>query len=422
VHDDTADDGDEDALAPTKEREQFQTPIDDTAPSNPALLKDPLIDTTVNGFRVEGVIGRGAAGIVYRAHQNSTGIKRAFKVLKPEFAEDPEYIRRLIEEAKALSALRHRGIIDIVDFGSLPNKQPYLVMELCDGLSLEDQLKFGGKPTTRETLGLMDELLSALIIAHGNGVVHRDLKPSNLFLATLPGGERALKVLDFGLARVAERKRSPTKPGTILGTPDYMAPEQIKGEADEQADVYAAGSIAFRLFTDQLPVIGKTGFMVIRMKMEQQTPHMRDIDPKVPPELDMLVHEMMAIDPVKRPTVRQAKSRFGAFLDNLNRGPMVQLQDDDSADSRPTTFHQFDDKAIARNFDRTVLGMPAPKFSPPDRPTQIEVAPLRPGAPTTDLEPALFEAQMKRTQRIRLAGIALIVAGLAAVLAWFVGR
>src|SRR4051812_30915704 len=132
--------------------------IADTAPNlQMAPRRDALIDTTITGYRVEGILGRGAAGIVYRAQHLSNGRKAAFKVLKPEFANDADYIRRLVEEAKALTAIRHKGIIDILDFGALPNGQPYLVMELCDGLSLEEQLKFGGQPTINETLSLLDE-------------------------------------------------------------------------------------------------------------------------------------------------------------------------------------------------------------------------------------------------------------------------
>lgn len=408
---DPLDDTEDSSSAPTGEREELKVPNDDTAPSFPGLARDPLVDTTVSGFQVEGILGRGAAGIVYRVNQLTTGRKAAFKVLKPEFAEEPEYIRRLIEEARALSALRHPGIIDILDFGALPNGQPYLVMELCDGLSLEEQLRLGGKPTLRETLGLLDELLSALIVAHDHGVIHRDVKPSNLFLATNDDGTRSLKVLDFGLARMGDHRRSrrPTMPGAILGTPDYMAPEQILGtELGGWTDLYATGSLAFRLLTNRLPFIGKTGIEVISLKMDGNPPRARDVDPSVPLELDTLVYELMSRDPRRRPSTRQAQARFAAFLTTREGGPRPSLTDAEAA--RPTTFHQFDDHSAARKaLAKTLLDLgplPRPSFPPP--------------VPKTELEQAHVPGAAARGWLMG-AGLLLFVVG-AAVTAWWIAR
>ncbi len=398
------DDDDEASFAPTRVRPSLRNNVD-TEPSIPGVARDSLLNNEVSGFHVEGLLGRGAAGIVYQATQLSSGRKVAFKVLKPEFAEAPEYIRRLIEEAKALSALRHRGIIDIIDFGALPNGQPYLVMELCEGLSLEDQLRLGGKPTLRETLGLLDELLSALGVAHDHGIVHRDVKPSNLFLATHADGSRSIKVLDFGLARMSEGGTArPTLPGAIIGTPDYMAPEQIIGkEVGSFSDIYATGTLAFRLLTDRLPFIGRTGVAVISMKMEGPPPHARDVLPTVPPELDALVFQMMSPEPQRRPSIREARARFAAYLKSLDRGPTPSL--DDSASQRPTTFHRFDDQIPAR-------------LSPPSRPTEVQSRVVPMPVPPTELEEAFVPPVNHK--KLRLFGLMLFAVGIGCAIGlWF---
>jgi serine/threonine protein kinase len=346
-------DDDDESSAPTGERAEFEYPTDasvQTTASSAVVQRDPLLESSVGGYRLEGVLGRGSAGIVYRAVHASTRRKAAFKVLKPELAQEPEYIRRLIEEAKALTTIRHPGIVDILDFGTLTNGQPYLVMELCDGLSLEEQLRFGGQPTLSETLDLLDELLAALGAAHEHGVIHRDVKPSNLFLATLPDGTRALKVLDFGLASSGDgrRKNRPTIPGTMVGTPDYMAPEQIDGRPmGPYTDVYAVGGIAFRLLSNTLPFVGPSGMAVLAKKMDQAPPHLRDVAPKTAPELDALVFQMLSRKFEDRPSVREARARFATHRNSLRPRASAALLDDDES-VRPTTFHQFHDVAAAQ--------------------------------------------------------------------------
>ena len=401
-------------MGQTKVRTPAVSPNDETFRGSAI---DPLIEAVVGDFRVEAVLGRGAAGIVYEAVELLTGRKVAFKVLKPEFAHEPEYIRRLIEEAKALSALRHPGIIDIIDFGALKNGQPYLVMELCDGLSLEDQLKLGGKPTLRETLGLLDELLGALEAAHDHGIIHRDVKPSNLFLATDANGKRSIKVLDFGLARLGDNSRAhPTAPGTMLGTPDYMAPEQVTGkEIGTWTDVYATGGIAFRLLTDRLPFIAKTAMAVIAKKLEAPPPHARDIDPKIAPELDALVDQMLSKDLAKRPSLREARARFAAYLKGLNRGPTPSMPDD-AESLRPTTFHQFDDQAAARRPGKKT--QPHPALSPPSRGTDLEPR-FSAQSPSTELEPAFVPGNKSGPGWKRRALLLVVVSGAGGAVAWW---
>jgi serine/threonine-protein kinase len=409
------------------------------APTEPVvsapLRRDSMVDSTVSGYRIEGVLGRGAAGIVYKAMHISSGRRAAFKVLKPEFADDPDYIRRLVEEAKALTAIRHKGIIDILDFGALPSGQPYLVMELCDGLSLEEQLKFGGPPTLVETLGLLEELFDALSAAHDRGIVHRDLKPSNLFLATYADGSRVLKVLDFGLARRAvDGKKSvrPTMPGTMVGTPDYMPPEQIKGEKmGPPSDIYAVGGIAFRLLANRLPFIGANGIAVIAKKMEEPPPHLRDVDAKLPAALDELVFRMMAVEQKARPSLKDARAAFAAYRASLRRGPVPSLLDEDPS-TGPTAFHDFRSEQATNkeqlppapsapvNVPPTEIALRPPFASPPTRPTDLELRAPRAGPSTAVALQALQDAAGPRWGLIIGLGILLLAVG--ALAGWFATR
>ncbi len=408
-------------------------PIPDTAPAGTSgSRRDLLIDTTVSGYRVEGVLGKGAAGIVYKAQHLINGRKAAFKVLKPEFADDAEYIRRLVEEAKSLTAIRHKGIIDILDFGALPNGQPYLVMELCDGLSLEEQLKFGGQPTINETLVLLDELFDALGAAHERGIIHRDLKPSNLFLATYADGTRVLKVLDFGLPRRSDGKGSirPTMPGTMVGTPDYMAPEQIKGEKmGTYSDLYAVGGIAFRLLTNRLPFIGNSGIAVISKKMEQPPPHPRDLDPKIAPELDELVFRLLNRDPRLRPTLKDAREGFAAYRASLRRGPIPSLLDEDPS-TGPTAFHDFHRGDGEREHvtlkqplnAQTEIALRPPYASPPARPTDLELQVPHVGPRSSSAHPVHAPADTGGTRWLMWVGIALVTLSVSAVVTWFIAH
>lgn len=260
---------------------------------------DPLIGTTVDSYQVESVVGAGAMGIVYRGVHNVIGKAVAIKVLKPDYADDPDMVQRLIREARTVNAIRHPGIVDIFGFGTLPRTgQPYIVMDLLEGEPLDAFIAREAPVPVRVAGPILEELLGALHAAHQVGVVHRDLKPGNVFLEALPEGGYKLKVIDFGLARQADRAGGsirPTNPGTLIGTPAFMAPEQVLGQKLSAAtDLYAVGGIAYQLLTGHLPHEAPSAIEVLSQKMAHDPIRPRQWNPKLPDELDAWVMSLLA--------------------------------------------------------------------------------------------------------------------------------
>lgn len=233
---------------------------------------DPLVGQTVGEYYVEQRIGAGGMGLVYQAVQPIIGKRVAIKVLRPELAQSEEQMHRLLAEARAVNAIGHRGIIDIFAFGQLADGRHYLVMELLDGCALDEYLARRGPLPEAEAIRLLEEILGALEAAHAAGIVHRDLKPSNIFLAGESRGAPYVKLLDFGLAKVAEAPHGvtpQTRADMVVGTPEYMAPEQARGlSVGPATDLYAVGVIAYELVTGKLPFTAATPVDLLLMQVQ----------------------------------------------------------------------------------------------------------------------------------------------------------
>jgi eukaryotic-like serine/threonine-protein kinase len=282
-----------------------------------AQRADPLIDTQVSEYVIQERIGAGGMGIVYRAVQPLIGKQVAIKVLKAEFAEARELVQRLLVEARVVNAIQHRGIIDIFGFGQLADGRPYMVMELLQGVSLERFIRSKGRVGFEEALRILDEMLDALGAAHARGVVHRDLKPGNVFLVDGAGGGRSIKLLDFGIAKVAASQMTGplTVEGLILGTPEYMSPEQVRGgEVGPASDLYAVGVMAFQLLTGKVPFGGEQ-LKVLFAQVEEAPPALSTCAPGVPPELERLVSRLLAKAPSQRfQSAEVVRQEFKAVL------------------------------------------------------------------------------------------------------------
>ena len=213
---------------------------------------DPFVGRTFDGYRVEEVVGRGGMGTVYKAAQLSLGRSVAIKVLPSDLATQEQFLERFHREADALSRLSHPNVVTVFDRGDVDG-QPYLVMEYVEGTSLRDIVRHGPLPAD-EALRIVSSVLAALEHAHSNGIVHRDIKPENVLLA--PGG--VVKVADFGLSRLLdpEDKARLTRTQLVLGTYEYMAPEQRERskEADPRSDLYATGVVLYEMLTGELPI------------------------------------------------------------------------------------------------------------------------------------------------------------------------
>ncbi len=267
---------------------------------------DPLIGTTVGEYRVLSLIGTGAMGVVYKGRHEVIDRPVALKVLKSEHKNDTDMVQRVLREAKLLGALAHPGIVDVHTFGMLKNGQPYLVMELLEGEGLDTYLKREAPTLAKHVVPLLDDILAALAAAHGQGVVHRDLKPGNIFLQRRASGVPTVKLLDFGLARRAENigdSIRPTHPNTMVGTPAYMAPEQVLGESVSSAtDLYAIGGIAYHLLTGHLPHEGPNAMEVLSQKMNHTPMAPHKWVPGLDVELSLWVLSLLERDIKKRPS------------------------------------------------------------------------------------------------------------------------
>jgi serine/threonine-protein kinase len=218
--------------------------------------------TLVAGLRVgdyvlEEKIGEGGMGEVWRGFQPNIGKRVAIKVLSEQMLSNQRVIQRFQQEAQAANAIQSRHIVDIFAFGALPDGRPYLVMELLSGLSLASYLEKKGPLPLGEIVELFSQICKALGAAHERGIVHRDLKPENVFLVMEEGDPPFVKILDFGIAKLASDGGAGrlTRTGSVFGTPAYMSPEQCEGskQVDHRADLYALGIILFELLTGRTP-------------------------------------------------------------------------------------------------------------------------------------------------------------------------
>jgi len=226
----------------------------------------------IGPYLIEREIGRGAMGIVYRATRDGAATPVAVKLLNPTIAADPAMSARFVREGRAAALVNDTGVVGVTDFGTLPDGQGFLVMELVEGRTLEEVLEDSGPLVPEEAVRIVRRIAAALAAAHVRGVIHRDLKPSNIFVTA----EDQIKIADFGAALVQDALRgAATEASVILGTPAYMAPEQAQAlPTDDRADVYSLGCILFRMLSGAPPFQGGAVLEVLQK-------HIRDAPPRV---------------------------------------------------------------------------------------------------------------------------------------------
>lgn len=268
---------------------------------------DPLLGVTLGDYRIEEEVGRGGMGVVYRAVHPLIGRKVAVKVLRPEFADDPEQVSRFLKEAQALSAVKHRGVIDIISFGNLPSGSQYMVMEYLEGEALDALLLRESPLSVTRAMALVEEVLDALSAAHRCGVVHRDIKPANVFMLTQSNGTRVVKLVDFGLARrtaVELMDRKGERSSLMAGTPEYISPEQAMGlAATPRSDLYAVGVMLFEMLSGVLPFADAGVVELLDAHVNRPAPLVSSRVTSIPESVDALVASMPRRAP-RAPTSR----------------------------------------------------------------------------------------------------------------------
>ena len=280
---------------------------------------DNLIGKRLDGrYSIESLVGVGGMANVYRGTDVKTGNQIAVKVLKDEFLDNEELVRRFKNESKAISILSHPNIVKVYDV-SVTDKLQYIVMEYVDGITLKEYLKQrGGALTWKETVHFATQVLSALQHAHSKGIIHRDVKPQNIMLLA----DGSIKMMDFGIARFS-RAQSQTVSDKAIGSVNYISPEQAKGErTDARTDIYSVGVMLYEMLSGRLPFDGDGAVSIAIMQISEKPKPLAEIAPKTPAGLRQITEKAMEKDPDKR---YQSAQEMLAAIEEFKRNPSIQF-------------------------------------------------------------------------------------------------
>jgi urea transport system substrate-binding protein len=316
-------------------------------------------------YRITGVLGEGGMGFVFDAFDTHLHRRVALKVLKPELAANVSFRERFLQEARAAAALPDEHIITIYEVGQ-ENDVPFLAMKFLYGESLEQRLQREGQIPLREVLRIGREIALGLSAAHDRGLIHRDIKPANLWLETPPpeqapsSGPRLsceylyrVKILDFGLARPINDSRRLTATGLIVGTPQYLAPEQARGQPlDHRCDLFSFGIVLYRMVTGILPFDGTDTLAQLTALAVAEPQPIERLNPEAPAELRNLIHQMLARNPAQRPQTARAVAEA---LRALEKGETVPPPISAGQTSQPDPQNRQVGKLDRRKWRRWML-------------------------------------------------------------------
>jgi eukaryotic-like serine/threonine-protein kinase len=316
-------------------------------------------------YTVERVLGTGGMGVVLAARHNVLGHLAAIKVMHPEFAREPELVARFIREGQAVVRLRSEHVVRVTDVG-IHQGIPFLVMELLEGMDLGTWLeRYGGLPLDI-AIDWFLQAAEAIAEAHAAKILHRDIKPGNLFVAESSLESKVIKVLDFGIARLSSgsgAEPAATRVGMVMGSPEYMSPEQVNGAADmdERADIWALGCLLFEMVTGQSAWTGNSEVATMASVLRDPSPSVRTHTASLPPRVDQVVQTCLSKDRNQRyPSV-------GALVQELT--PLAN----EEGIARIRRMRGSDHHSVRPRFQRTLVGLPdAP--SPVQTPVELEGA------------------------------------------------
>ncbi len=268
-------------------------------------------------YRVLRLLGAGGMGLVCEAEDTQLQRPVALKVMRPELAVRAAARRRFVREGRAMAAVEHEHVVSVYQVGE-ERGVPFLAMPLLRGESLEARLRRDGKLPPAEAVRIGREAAEGLAAAHARGLVHRDIKPANLWLEE----SGRVKILDFGLARAADRQDALTQTGNVLGTPQYMAPEQAAGDpTDGRCDLFSLGCVLYRMCTGRLPFPGRHVLAVLSALATHQPQAPRQLEPAVPRALSDLIVRLLARDPRQRPaSATEVAAALQAIADGKEGG------------------------------------------------------------------------------------------------------
>jgi serine/threonine protein kinase len=287
---------------------------------SPPLPKGTLL---AGKFRIERLLGAGAMGRVYEVDHKITHHKRALKLLHPALCNVPDLVRRFLNEASAAGRVGNAHLVETFDAGTLPTGEPYLVMELLEGESLDAILKRERRLDATNAAEIVAQAAEGIDAAHQAGIIHRDLKPENLFV-TARDGKPFVKILDFGVSKFVVSSTQPmgrTSAGMVYGSPAYMSPEQLSAiEVDPRADVFALGVVLFQSLTGVLPFDGPTLEALALRMLSGQLPPLETLRPDLHHDLAEVVRRALA--PLRNDRVPTARALAEALAPFRGRAPM----------------------------------------------------------------------------------------------------
>ncbi|MBI4859284.1 MAG: serine/threonine protein kinase [Candidatus Riflebacteria bacterium] len=268
----------------------------DTRPASSARQPLDPVPGAIGRYAVKGEMGRGGMGVVYCAHDPVLDRPVALKVLSKVLSSDQEFRERFLREARAIARIEHPNVVKIHDAGE-EDGQPFFAMEYCDGESVDRLLARAGSVPVDEALGIVQQAALGLQAAHQARIIHRDIKPSNL-IREVTG---RVKVVDFGLAKESAQKGL-TATGFVMGTPEYMSPEQARGQTpDHRSDIYSLGATLYQLLVGRAPFTGSNPLAILQEQINTAPTPVVQLRPDTPLTVQRLLDRMMAKDPAARP-------------------------------------------------------------------------------------------------------------------------
>jgi serine/threonine-protein kinase len=394
-----------------------------------------MIGTAIHNYRIVSRIGEGGMGEVYLAEHAIMGRHAAIKVLRHDLARDTTLVARFFNEARAANAIRHPNIIEVLDVGLTPDgERPYLLMEYLQGETLARRIERIGRLTSGKAVDIALQTASALSAAHGAGVIHRDLKPENLFLVPPPGAgpgqgaQEIVKVVDFGVAKLRAELRGDdvrTASGAVLGTPEYMSPEQCRGAGvpvDERSDIYSLGVILYHMLCGHPPFVARGFGDILIMHVTEPPAAPRLVNPEISAALEAVVLRALAKSPPARhPSMDAfAAALREAQLDGSEGHPPVPFGLPGGGGRYATVLAGPDERAggppLARR-DTEVLPRQRPRTTLSSTTGELDWRGRSPDAPRTRREPG------RRRPFAAAVGAGMAVAALlVALVSWRMSR
>jgi serine/threonine-protein kinase len=333
-------------------------------------LEDPLLGQTLaSKYRIDKLIKTGGMGSVYRGKHVLMDKTVAIKVLRPSLAVDDVVVARFSREAKAASRISHPHAVSVTDFGEAENGVVFLVMEYLDGRTLKEVIHSEGALPFDRAAEIVRQVAGALDAAHSQGVVHRDLKSDNIMLVSHDGDEWA-KVLDFGIAKIQQRagghrEADITEANLVVGTPQYMSPEQCSqtGELDARSDVYSLGIIVFEMLAGRLPFTGESPTVIMMKQVQDPPPSILAARPGLPAGVEGVIKRALAKQPLDR---FQSAGDLSAALTAASSKPMVATTTGESKPLDTVANTPVGVAAVSDDVDEVTLVHP--RHQPPAAP------------------------------------------------------